>query len=116
MRGLLQLTIIFALWQGGELLSKGLNLPIPGSIIGMILLFILLSLKIIRLEWIQQVSDFLLGNMGILFVPIGVSLLVMTGVLKQNLLALVVIVLIGTIVVMVVSGLVTQWLEGRNHG
>lgn len=113
MRALLQLAIIFSLWMIGETVSRGLRLPFPGSIIGMVLLFVLLETKMIRLEWIETVSNFLLENMGILFVPIGVSLLTMTGILGDNLLALLVIIPVGTITVMAVSGLVVQWLSGK---
>ncbi|MGE5454634.1 MAG: CidA/LrgA family protein [Methylocystaceae bacterium] len=113
MRFLLQAAIIFALWVIGEMISRGLQLPIPGSIIGMVLLFIMLSCRLIRLEWIEQVGEFSLDNMGLLFIPIGVSLLDMTNILGHNLLALIVITVVGVVMVMGVSGLVVQWLAGK---
>ena len=48
---------------------------IPGSLIGMILLFILLKTKVIKYEWIDSVSEFFLSNMGFFFVPAAVSIL-----------------------------------------
>lgn len=115
MRVLLQMAVIFGLWMLGEAVSRGLGIPVPGSIIGMVLLFVLLCTKVIKLEWIEQASGFLLDNMGILFVPIGVGLLTMTEILSGNIVALAVIIPAGAITVMVVSGLVVQWLSRRQH-
>jgi holin-like protein len=79
----------------GEIVTRSLHIPIPGSIIGLVLLFILLAAGIIRLDWIEEVSNFLLDNMGILFVPFGVSLMAMTDILGSNLTAIAVIVPAG---------------------
>jgi len=115
LRGLLQMAIIFALWMAGEMISRGLQIPIPGSIIGMVLLFVFLVTGVIRLQWIEEASNFLLDNMGILFVPFGVSLLAMTDVLGSNLLALAVIVPVSVVLVMGVSGLLVQYLVEKEH-
>lgn len=51
----------------GEAISNLLNLPVPGSIIGLVLLFLALEFKVIRLRHIDVVGNFLLNNMTILF-------------------------------------------------
>ena len=57
-----EVLVIFGLYYVGELISTTLSLPLPGSLVGMILLFVLLQLHIVELEQIATVSDFLLGH------------------------------------------------------
>ena len=75
-----QIALIAAFSIVGEILSWifTLILPsffIPGSLIGMILLFILLKIKVIKYEWIDSVTEFFLSNMGFFFVPAAVYIL-----------------------------------------
>ena len=58
-----EVLVIFGLYYVGELISTTLSLPLPGSLVGMILLFVLLQLHIVELEQIATVSDFLLGHL-----------------------------------------------------
>ena len=62
-----QLMIIFSISLIGEGISYLFHLPIPGSIIGLILLFLALQFKIFRLRHVSMVGNFLLANMTILF-------------------------------------------------
>ena len=72
-----QLGIILAIWTVGELISSLFSsiITIPGTIMGMIILFLLLQFKILKEDAIKDVTDFLLNNMAIFFVPAGVSLI-----------------------------------------
>lgn len=70
-----QLMVILTFSFAGEVLSTIFNLPVPGSIIGLILLFLALKYKIIRLRHIDAVGNFLLANMTILFLPPAVGLM-----------------------------------------
>lgn len=75
-----QLAIIAFFSIVGEFISYGLKLLfpaifIPGSLIGMILLFIALQTKLINYSWIDSVSEFFIGNMGFFFIPAAVSVL-----------------------------------------
>lgn len=75
-----QVALIASFSIVGEIISWILTLLIPsffipGSLIGMILLFILLKTKVIKYEWIDSLSEFFLSNMGFFFVPAAVSIL-----------------------------------------
>jgi len=70
-----QLSIIFSIYLLGEAVSMLLPFSFPGSIIGMVLLFIALLLKWIKIEEIKQVSDFFLKHMALFFIPAGVSVM-----------------------------------------
>ena len=70
-----QLAIIFGCLALGELVIYLTHIPLPSSILGMLLLTLLLKLKVIRLEWVRSISDFLVGNIGFFFVPPGVAVM-----------------------------------------
>ncbi|MET3634683.1 CidA/LrgA family protein [Streptococcus porcorum] len=66
--------ILFFAFVGEGISTLG-HLPIPGSIIGLLLLFIALKTKLIRLRHIHLVGQFLLANMTILFLPAAVGIM-----------------------------------------
>lgn len=101
-----QLGIIFGIWAGGELISSLCSdfIKIPGTIVGMIILFLLLQFKIIKEETIKEVSDFLLNNMALFFVPAGVSLINSLGLIGENMVVLLLSVTAATMIIMFVTG------------
>jgi holin-like protein len=103
-----QFLIILVISFIGELLRYYIPLKIPASIYGLVLLFAALELRIIKLVSIRETSRFLIEIMPLMFVPAGVGLLSSWGVLKPVCVPIMVIVLISTIIVMAVSGKVTQ--------
>jgi holin-like protein len=68
-----QLTIISVVSLMGDRIAQVLHLPLPGSVVGMIMLFALLSLGIIKTSQIRDVAQFLLKHMAFFFVPITVG-------------------------------------------
>lgn len=106
-----QITLLLALAFVGELLNKLFNIPIPGSIIGMILLLIGLIKGWIKLEQIDIVSKFLLDHLAVLFVPAGVGLLAVTGILKDTWHILLIIAILTTIIVMTSTGIIIDLLR-----
>lgn len=110
MKLLNQLALIFGIWALGEYVSSFISniIVIPGSIMGMILLFLALQLKIIKLEAIKEISDLFLDNMAIFFVPAGVSLMSSMDLIRDNIFVLAVNIALSTIVVMYITGIVVQ--------
>ena len=111
-----QLGIILAIWTLGELVSSFLSniITIPGTIIGMIILFILLQFKVIKEETIKDVADFLLANMAIFFVPAGVSLINSLGLITDNMIVLLLSGTIATIIIMIVTGIIVEFMISKN--
>ena len=109
-----QFGIILSILFLGDLLQKKFNLPIPSTIIGMVLLLILLTLKLVKLKWIEDIGNILLDNLSILFIPGGVALMNELDMFKGKLFAITIIVFISTIIVMVVNAYTIQLLEGNN--
>lgn len=118
MKYIKQFSIILLISFLGEALHALLPLPIPASIYGIVLLFAALTLKIIPVSAVKDVSTFLLEIMPMLFIPAAAGLLEAWGILKPNLAAYIVITLAATVAVMAVSGLVTQFLvrKGKKNG
>ena len=112
-----QSALIFGFTLLGEVLSRLIPLPIPAAVYGLVLLFIALCLKIVKLEHVNKVSDFLLTILPILFVSPAVNLLESWGILAPHILPIVLIVVASTVLVFIVAGLVSQALcrkEGKD--
>ena len=109
-----QCLIIFGCLAVGELVVWLTGITIPSSIIGMLLLTAGLQMKIIKLEWVKQMADFLISNLGFFFVPPGVALMLYFDLIKAKLLPLVVATVVSTILVLVVTGWTHQIF--KKHG
>lgn len=103
-----QLLIILLISFIGELLRYLIPISIPASIYGMLLLFLALEFKIMKLSDVKDISSFLIELMPIMFVPAGVGLLNSWSVLQPVWIQIVIITIVSTVIVMGVSGLVTQ--------
>ncbi|MDY2735564.1 CidA/LrgA family protein [Intestinibacter sp.] len=101
-----QIGILLGIWAAGEFISQLIKnvINIPGSIIGMIILFVLLESKILDESKIKDLADFFLGNMSLFFIPAGVSLIESLGLIKENAVLLLSCILIINVAVMIVSG------------
>ena len=110
MKLLRQLSLILAIWAVGEYISSFLSniIIIPGSIIGMVILFVLLKSKIIKVESIEELGNFFLDNMAIFFVPAGVSLINSLDLIGSNIIVLAATIIISTTLVMVITAIVVE--------
>ena len=108
MKYLKQFCIIIAISFVGEILNKIVPLPIPASIYGIVILFTLLCTKVIKVSDVKEVSKFLIEIMPIMFVPPAAGLLETWGIVHTGLWQYLLLTVVSTVVVMVVSGLVTQ--------
>ena len=117
MKYIKEFTIIFLILQIGNLISNAISsiLIIPGSIIGMLILFLLLINKIVKITMIENIAHILLKNMSFFFIPLGVSLLVSFEQIKNIWLELLIILVISNIIVMVLSGKVVDFLIDKER-
>lgn len=108
MKYLKQIAIILLISFLGELLNYVIPLPIPGSIYGLVLMFLGLMTHLIPLDSVKDAGNLFLGLMPMMFIPAGVGLMTSVGILKPLLLPYGIVILATTILVMVISGHVTQ--------
>lgn len=97
----------------GEIITKVAHLPIPGSVIGMVLLFLALYFKLVNVEKIEIVGRFLLDNLSIFFLPAGVGIMVYYPVIKDTWWSLLLITIVVTAVTIVFVGRVVQFVQRR---
>lgn len=118
MRYINQLAIILLFWAGGELASK-LIAPVvrfPGTVLGMLFLFIALLLGWIKEEKIGDTAEFFLSNIGFFFVPICVSLMTVTGLSGILLAQLSVVAMVSTVLTVTATAVTAQWIINRREG
>ena len=96
MKILSQLLIIFTYSILGDFISNLLPFPIPGSVLGLILLFLSLKFKIIKLSQIETSGNFLKNNMGIMFVPLAVGIMNYFELLSQHWLSILLVMIVST--------------------
>lgn len=105
--------ILFSLQALGELLSHWLDLPVPGSVVGMVLMLAGLRFGLIQLHWVSEAASLLLKNLTMLFVPAGVGVMVYFDLIEQQWLPLLVATVISTLAVLATTGLTSKWLSKR---
>jgi len=107
-------TIIYLCLYAGNGISFLLPLTIPGSIIGMLLLFALLASQILPVSWVKPGCHLLIRYMALLFVPISVGIMSYTEILSAQFGPIVVSCVVSTLIVMVVVGLTSQRLHDHS--
>lgn len=99
-----QLAIIIGCLAVGEFITWLTCISVPSSIIGMLLLTFLLKVKVIKLEWVETISNFLVKNMGFFFVPPGVALMLYFDIIGKEIVPIVLATTLSTMLVLVVTG------------
>lgn len=98
-----QIGIIFTVCWLSQVIAEFLPFDFPASVIGMIFLFICLLTGLLKIEHIQEKSDFLLGNMAFFFVPAGVSIMNYFDILKSSAVQLLIICVVSTFITFAVT-------------
>ena len=99
-----QVAIILGFWFTGELLSYVTKIPVPGSILGMLLIVLALEFKMLKPTSVELVSNFLLNNMAMFFIPAGVGIMCHFKILKQEWLPISVAIVVSALLVLTVVG------------
>lgn len=115
MKILKQFGIILLVSAIGELLNYYIPLPIPASIYGIVIMFICLVTGIIPLETVKDAGHFLVEIMPVMFISPAVAIMESWGLIKADWISYICITVISTIVVMAVSGRVTQGIIRFNR-
>ena len=108
MNYMFQLAIIFGVSFAGELLNMLLPLPVPASVYGLAIMFFLLCTKIVKLEYVETVSGYLMSIMPLFFIEPTVGIVNSYGLVKGNIAALFVACFFSFVAVVAVTGLVSQ--------
>ena len=107
------LAILLAFQLAGEAIAPHLPIPVPGAVVGMVLLVGALALGVVRAEWVRGAADALLSRLGLFFVPAGVGVMAHGGLLREQWLPIAVAMLVSTGAVIAVTGWTERWLAGK---
>ena len=104
----IQIALLFIFARLINWVTAALHINIPGSIIGIVILFTLLHFKIIKLEWIELGAAWLLGELLLFFIPSAVGVIEYGDIMSKFGVSILLVVVISTFVVMVSTGTLTR--------
>lgn len=112
MKGIIYILTAYLLGEGLSLLISGF---IPGSVLGMLILFMALQSKLIKADDVKATAKFLLDNLMLFFIPVCTGLMVTYHMLEGHYVSISIIIVVTTLVVMAVVGLIQQKMGGKQN-
>ncbi|MDR3369307.1 CidA/LrgA family protein [Rhodoferax sp.] len=112
MQAIQGLTCLLVMQSLGEILSRGLSLPIPGPVIGMLLLLLALRWPVVR-QPVASCAGFLLAHLSLLFVPVGVGVMTHLGLLAQFGVRMLVVIVLSTWLGLAATALVLRYVRSE---
>lgn len=113
MKFLKQFSIILFISFLGEILHTLIPLPVPASVYGLVLMLAALVTGILKLGQVREAAAFLIEIMPVMFIPAGVGLMESWSSLQPVWLPVILITILTTVLVMAVTGKVTQAMIGK---
>ena len=110
-----QFGIILGVTCAGEVLKYFIPLSVPGSIYGLILMFVLLFTGIQKVEHVKETREFLIEIMPLMFIPAAVGLMESWGIIRAKIIPYLVITVLSTFLVMAAAGKITQAVIRRDR-
>ncbi|MES3674584.1 CidA/LrgA family protein [Halomonas elongata] len=110
------MSMLLACQMLGELVTRGLTLPVPGPVIGMVILLAALIVRGKVPSSLRMTGEGLLRYLTLLFVPAGVGLMVHGALIGADLLSIVVTLVGSTAVTLAVTAWVLSRLQRRGEG
>ncbi|MCS4487094.1 CidA/LrgA family protein [Staphylococcus americanisciuri] len=103
-----QISLIYGITRLGSWLQTFFHIPLAGSIVGLVLFYTLLQLKIVRVTWVKDGASFLLATMVFFFVPSVIGVMDVITEIDMNFVVFFALVVIGTLLVALTSGIVAE--------
>lgn len=110
-----QAAILWGIYRAGGWFVAATGLPLPANVVGVLALFCLLCLGVIKLEHVEEAADFLLRHLVFFFVPITVGLMEWGEVFGRHWAVLLAAVLASSLLPFWMVGFVTEWLHHRRR-
>ncbi|MFD2209781.1 CidA/LrgA family protein [Virgibacillus halophilus] len=107
--------LLYGFYQVGNGIQQLFHLFIPGSVIGMVLLFILLATGVLNVRLLEEGLQFMVAHLSLFFIPATIGIMNYLDLFQGKGILLILIVLVSTVMVMATSGLVSQWLVMRKN-
>ncbi|ASA20809.1 CidA/LrgA family protein [Paenibacillus donghaensis] len=114
-----QVILLYLFFQAGNFLQRLLHLPVSGSIVGLLLLFVLLLCRIVPLKWIEAGSVTIMSYLPLFFIPATAGIVNHLDIFSGKGLLLILILIISSVLTMAAAAHASQWLatlNGRHPG
>ncbi|MBA1433753.1 CidA/LrgA family protein [Bombilactobacillus bombi] len=110
---LIQMLIYAAILFVSQFISDSMpkSFPLPTAVIGLVMLYLLLTFKVIKVEWVDSFGSAMISMIGFLFVPSGISLAGNLKIMRAEGVQLVIVILIATVILLVVTAYTTRILN-----
>ncbi|WP_022705784.1 CidA/LrgA family protein [Paracoccus zeaxanthinifaciens] len=105
------LAIILCFQLAGEIATRALGLPVPGPVLGMILMVAACAMRPRLTARIRPVAEGLLANLSLFFVPAGVGVVAHLALIREQGVALAVAIAVSTVLAIAIGALVFQWVS-----
>ena len=112
---ILQLALFMLITFIGTEVQKLLHIPLAGSIVGLMLFFLLLQFKIVPESWINVGADFLLKTMVFFFIPSVVGIMDVASNITMNYILFFIVIIIGTCLVALSSGYIAEKMLEKSN-
>ena len=104
------LTLLLLCQLAGELLARLLGLPVPGPVLGLVMLFVICAVRGSMSEPLRETAQTILRHLSLLFVPAGVGVMVHAARIESECVAIVVALLVSAVLTIAVTALVFRWV------
>jgi|SRR5699024_4111485 len=109
----IQIALLFIFYYIGVWIQQTLNLFIPGSVIGLALMFVCLLMGIVRVSWIQEGAGFMVAHLALFFIPATVGILNYYDLFMGKGVLLIVITIVSSLLVMGSAGFISEKLAAK---
>ena len=111
-----QIILILLISYIGTEVQRLLHIPLAGSIVGLLMFYLLLQFKIIPVSWVDEGANFLLKTMVFFFIPSVVGVMNVASDITLNYILFFLIIILGTCLVALSSGYIAETLVKRDDG
>ncbi|MGN7938252.1 CidA/LrgA family holin-like protein [Virgibacillus sp. 6R] len=110
---ILQIIFIHVFLFLGIAIKQFLDIPIPASMIGLVILLLCLFLRIVKLEWIEKGGNWLLAELLLFFIPSAVGIVNYDEILSLQGLESILLIGLSTFIVMAVTAYIADYIQTR---
>jgi len=110
MKLILGIAVIFICLFLGEILTLYIPFPLPANILGMILLFLALTAKIVKINYVNKAGELLLDNLILFFVPVAVGIIRYKELIKDEFISVIIIGVVGFLLLFLFAGKTVDFL------
>lgn len=105
--------IIYGIYLLGEFIQKIFHVPIPGNVIGFIIMFLLLKFDILKEKFIKDTAELLIGYLVLFFIPYLVKIVLYIDILREEFIPITISLLGSYVLLLFVSGRFSQYLINK---